>query len=88
MAERNDPVMAEVMSLLEAEASSAPAGGVVSTRGPDIPDLSEKLAILVSTGKSKEIIGVPLTHEQVKRLSDKEVEKYYKRYETRWRQDH
>ena len=31
--------------------------------------------------KSKEAIGVLLTHDQVKRLSEKEVEKYYKRYE-------
>ena len=38
--------------------------------------------MLVSTGKAKEAIGVQLTHEQVKRLSDKEVEKYTKRYET------
>jgi len=36
----------------------------------------------VSTGKAKEAIGVQLTHEQVKRLSDKDVEKYIKCYET------
>ena len=35
----------------------------------------------MSTGKSKEAIGVQLTHEQVKRLSDKDVEKYSKRQE-------
>ena len=39
------------------------------------------MAILVSTGKSKEAIGVQLIHEQVKRLSDKDVQKYYKRNE-------
>ena len=50
--------------------------------GPDIPALREQLAVLVSTGKAKEAIGVQLTHEQVKRLSDKDVEKYTKRYET------
>ena len=38
------------------------------------------MAVLVSTGKSKEAIGVQLTHEQVKPLTDKEVVKYYKRY--------
>ena len=38
--------------------------------------------MLVSTGKAKEAIGVQLTHEQVKRLSDKDVEKFTKRYET------
>jgi len=37
--------------------------------------------MLVSTGKAKEAIGVQLIHEQVKRLSDKEVEKFTKRYE-------
>jgi hypothetical protein len=73
------------MNLLEAEPSGTPAGDVLSIitqPGPNIPALREQLAILVSTGKSKEIIGVQLTHEQVKRLSDKEVEKYYKRYKT------
>ena len=37
--------------------------------------------MLVLTGKAKEAIGVQLTHEQVKRLSDKDVQKYAKRYE-------
>ena len=51
------------------------------TPGNDIPAKREKLAVLVSTGKAKEAIGVQLTHDQVKRLSDKEVEKYHKRQE-------
>ena len=51
-------------------------------QGPEIPVLREQLAILVSTGKTKEAIGLQLTQEQVKRLGDKDVEKYYKRYET------
>ena len=38
--------------------------------------------MLVSTGKATEAIGVQLTHEDAKRLSDKEVQKYIKRYET------
>ena len=37
--------------------------------------------MLVTTGKAKEAIGVQLSHEQVKRLSDKDVEKYAKRYQ-------
>jgi len=85
MAEGNDHVMAEVMNLLEAEPSSTPAGGVASAitqPGPDIPALREQLAILVSTGKAKEAIGVQLTREEVKRLTDKDVQKYYKRFET------
>ena len=47
----------------------------------DTPAEREKLAVLVSTGKCKEAIGVQLTHDQVKRLTEKDVEKYYKRYE-------
>ena len=85
-----EEVFAEVMSLLEAEPSSGPAGGVVAdltAPGPDIPALREQLAVLVLTGKAKDAIGIQLTHEQVKRLSDKDVEKYAKRYETRGRKD-
>ena len=69
--------IAEGMNLLEAEPSSGPVGGVVAdltATGPDIPALREQLAVLVSTGKAKDAIGVQLTHEQVKRLSDKDVE--------------
>ena len=78
-----DVALAEVMNLLqtEPEPSSCPAGGLVPT-APDIPALREQLAVLVSTGKAKEAIGVQLIHEQVKRLSDKDVEKFTKRYET------
>ena len=43
--------------------------------------LREQLAILVSTGKCKEAIGVNLTHERVRRLEDKHVMKRNKRYE-------
>ena len=76
--------IAEVMNLLESEPSSRAAGGVVTliASGPDIPAFREQLAELVSTGKAKDPIGVQLTHEQVKRLSDKDVEKYSKWYET------
>ena len=74
MAEEN--VMEEVMNLLEAEPSPA------AVPGPDIPAHREQLAILVSTGKCKEAIGVNLTHDQVKKLDDKDVIRHYKRYET------
>ena len=77
MAEENDAVMAEVMNLLEAEPAAA-----LPAAGPDIPALREQLAIFVSTGKCKEAIGVNLTHEQVRRLEDKDVMRHYKRYET------
>ena len=75
MAEEN--VMAEVMKLLEAEPAVA-----LPAPGPDIPALREQLAILVSTGKCKEAIGVSFTDEQVRRLEDKDVMRHYKRYET------
>ena len=74
MAEEN--VMAEVMNLLEVEPAAA-----LPAPGPDIPALREQLVILVSTGKCKESIGTNLTHEQVRRLEDKDVMKYSKRYE-------
>jgi len=79
-----EATFAEVINLLQTEPEpSGPSGGLVPTApGPDIPALREQLAVLVSTGKAKEAIGVQLTHEQVKRLSDKKVEKYTKRYET------
>ena len=75
IAQENDLVMAEVMNPLENEPASNAAPG------PDIPALLEQLAILVSTGKCKEAIGVNLTHEQVRRLDNKDVMKHYKRYE-------
>ncbi|KAL9959879.1 hypothetical protein ACROYT_G033249 [Oculina patagonica] len=71
---------ASVMELLGAEPESTQSA-MATIQGPDIPALREQLAILVSTGKAKEAIGVQLTYEQVKRLTDKEVEKYFKRYE-------
>jgi len=74
-----DVSFAEVLNLLEAKPSSGSEGGVVpalTAPGPDIPALCEQLAVLVSTGKA---IGVQVTHDQVKRLSDKDVEKYTKR---------
>ena len=78
MADEN--VMDDVMKLLEAE--PAPAALPLALPAIDIPALREQLAILVSTGKCKEAIGVNLTHEQVRRLDDKDVMKHYKRYET------
>ena len=77
MAEENAAVMAEVMNLLEAEPAAA-----LPAPGPDIPALREQLALLVSTGKCKEAIGANLTHEQVRRLEEKDVTKHHKRYET------
>ena len=85
MSAEEEAALAEVMNLLQTkpEPPSGPAGGIVpTTPGPDVPALREQLAVLVSTGKAKEAIGVQLTHEQVRRLSDKDVKKCTKRYET------
>ena len=73
----------EIAQLLEAqpEESTSATSLVSLTNDDNIPSQREKLAILVLTGKSKEAIGVQLTHEQVKRLPDKDVQKYSKRYE-------
>ena len=78
MASENDAAMAaEVMKLLEAEPS--PVALPPALPAANIPALREDLAILVSTGKCKEAIGVNLTHKQVRRLDDKDVMKHYKR---------
>ena len=51
---------------------------LINLSSNDIPNQRERLAVLKATGKSKEAIGVQLTHEKV---TDKEVAKFYKRYE-------
>ena len=79
MATAQEQEALEIIQFLEAEPDTAEPAGFIPAN--DIPAKREKLAILVSTGKAKEAIGVQLTHEQVKRLSDKEVEKYNKRQE-------
>ena len=78
MAEEN--LMTGVMNLLEAEPAPAALPAALPAAF-DIPALREQLAILVSTGKCKEAIGVNFTQEQVKRLEDKDVMKYCKRYD-------
>ena len=59
----------EVMQMLEttpdSPASSAVPNLLISSN--DISNQREKLAVLISTGKPKEAVGVQLTHEQVKR---------------------
>ena len=73
----------EVIQMLETTPdSNAPSAVPIPTVfNNDILNQRERLAVLISTGKSKEAIGVQLMHEQVKRLTDKEVAKFYKRYE-------
>ena len=71
----------DIMEFLEAEPTPDSLGLASLAPGNDILAKREKLAVLVSTGKAKEAVGVQLTHDQVKRLSDKDVEKYQKRQE-------
>ena len=71
----------EFMGELEIEPTPDSSGIASLATGNNIPAKREKLAVLVSTGKAKEAVGVQLTHDEVKRLSDKEVEKYHKRQE-------
>ena len=54
--------------------------GLLETK-PSESDHQEQLAILVASGNCKEMFGVQLTQEQIKRLSKKDVEKFFKRYE-------
>ena len=79
----DETTLNKVMQLLEAQPlDTTSANPLVSLTNEDqIPAQREKLAVLVSAGKSKEAIGVQLTHDQVKRLSDKDAQKYSKRYE-------
>lgn len=44
--------------------------------------MREQLAILVSTSKAKEAISMQLKQDQVRRLGEKNVERYYKRNKT------
>ena len=79
-----EATLTEIMQVLESQpvdTTTSPNTLVPVTKDDNVPAQREKLAVLVSTGKSKEAIGVQLTHDQVKGLSDKNVQKYSKRYE-------
>ena len=77
----DEAALNEVMQMLEAQPLETTSAAAVVPLDDQIPAQREKLAVLVSTGKSKEVIGVQLTHDQVKRLPDKDIQKYSKRYE-------
>ena len=77
MAADEQTAMNEVIQMMETKPSSSLGNGQ-----PDVPAMREQLVILVSTGKAKEAMCVQLTQDQVKRLEEKDVETYYKRYET------
>ena len=48
----------------------------------DIEDKRESLAILASLGTAKDYLGVQMSLGDVKKLSQKDVEKYYYRYQS------
>ena len=74
----------DILNEMEAGPSNTGSSSIVPSLpcvcGPDIPAMREQLAMLVSLGKTKEAVGQQLSHEKVKRLSDKDIEKYIKRY--------
>ena len=52
-----------------------------STSVGDVEYQKESLVILASLGTTKEYLGVEMTLEKIHKLSDKEVEKYFNRYQ-------
>ena len=75
-------VLNDVMQMLEAASDiSKPSDFPVSLPANNVPKQCQNLAVPVSTGKTKEALGTQLAQKQVKRLTDKEVEEFYKRYE-------
>lgn len=78
--------MEEVIQGLESGLSSSSVA--ILEAGPDNPTHHEQLLIHVSTGKTKEVISVQLTHEQVRRLDNKDVQKHNKGTNFHGRQDH
>lgn len=69
MTDSEKDAVIDVLNILEFEPSSD-------------SDHREQLAVLVRSGKVKEMIGQDPTWDHVKRLSGKDVERYSKRYET------
>ena len=67
---KEEAALNEFMQMLEAQPLETTSSAAVVPLDDQIPAQREKLAVLVSTGKSKEAIGVQLTHDQVKRFSD------------------
>ena len=68
--------LGEIRNLLEVEPSTPSAPDTNAEN-----DYREQLAVLVASGRAKEMIGIELTQDQVKSVSAKDVEKYFKRYE-------
>ena len=54
---------------------------LLETEPQNETDHKEQLAILVVSGNCKEMLGVKLTQEQIRRLPEKDVKNFFKRYE-------
>lgn len=77
------PAMEDIIREMELEAAPALSpleGQITEGSTSEAAAHREQLAILVASGKPKEFVGVNLTHDDVKKLPEKDVEKYYKRY--------
>ena len=71
----------EIRNILETEPGDNP-GNYKDTQEDNQGDTHrEQLAILVASGRAKEMIGIELTQDQVKSANEKYVEKYFRRYE-------
>ena len=77
--------MEEVMNTLGVELWATES--ILPTPVPDIPALRKQAGCAGVDRQSQGAVGVQLTHEEVKRLSDKEVEKYFKKYNLFWLKD-
>ena len=53
----------------------------ISISVADVEYQKESLVILASLGATKEYLGVEMSLEKIHKLSDKEVEKYFNRYQ-------
>ena len=85
----SDPI---IEGILNANVNTEPKPGVVqnlflptntdTNANDDIEEKRESLAILASLGTAKDYLGVQMSLGDVKKLSPKDVEKYYYRYQS------
>ena len=68
----------DVLNILEAKRESDSSPEEADYR---VVEHWELFTVLIASGKGLEIIGVSLTQDQVKNLSEQDVEKYFERSE-------
>lgn len=71
----------EFMQMLETTSRQLQTHSCFSFPSQQVPEERVKLDVLVSKGKPNEALVSQLTHEMMKRLSNREVKKNCKRYE-------